>query len=180
MNEDEFIYALIAEGGSEHAMLDVLLKHDLLKFKKEQVLKEKVLRTRSGAKFQNEHLKQGFRGRKLIIYRVLDSKVENFKLGKAYQQKVEKIIDLRTRPEIEMLFIIHFDDYKKYNQVKSKMKPSDFAKQSYGLHIGNVKAYDDVFAFWDVRPCDLKNAIVRYAQLTDDDEVQTLSSILKK
>jgi hypothetical protein len=179
MLNEECLYALIAEGGSEHAILDVLIKHDLLVFRRDQILKEKVLRNRSGKSFQNEHLRQGFGSQQLIVYRVLDSKGENFKLSPAYRPKVKAVIDLRTRPEIEMLFVIHFGDYAKFCRVKSNVKPSEFAKMHYASQVRQIKSYEDVFAFWDARPHDLVRAIRQYAKYTDDKESETLAGIIR-
>lgn len=48
-------------------------------------------------------MKKDFAG-KIKVYRVLDSRRENFKISKAYQHKVE-IVNVITAPEIEMLII---------------------------------------------------------------------------
>ena len=173
------LYALIAEGGSEQAVLEILIENNLLVFPKEQIFKEQVLRTRAASSFQKKHLQQGLGNTKLIVYRILDSRGENFNLSAPYRNKVQEVIDLLTRPEFEMLFIIHFNDYASYRRVSSRMNPSDFAKEKYAQRVGNVKSREDVFAFWNDRPQDLVAAIREYARLSPDGIDNTLASILR-
>ncbi len=115
--------------------MDILLSHDMLQFSKEQLLDEKIIRTRSGSEFEKNYLRKRFKS-KVRVYRILDSKNEKFKLGKLYKDKVD-VINVITAPEIEML-IIHNEN--KYDQFKkSRKKPSDYCKQN--LKLGEVKSY---------------------------------------
>ncbi|MFI3215020.1 MAG: hypothetical protein R3Y24_17060 [Eubacteriales bacterium] len=54
----------------------------------------------------------------ITVYRILDSRKENFKLGKLYKDKVD-VINVITAPEIEML-IIHNEN--KYDEFKKSRK----------------------------------------------------------
>lgn len=83
--------ALLAEGSTEQAILNVLLDHDVLKFNRTDLLQEEVLRVRAGRLFAKRYLNKGLQS-KIDIYRVLDSRAENFKLPKAYEKKVSSII----------------------------------------------------------------------------------------
>lgn len=69
--------ALLAEGSTEEAILNVLLDHDALKFSRTDLLDEEVIRNRSGESFAKKRLNKG-RQSKIDIYRVLDSRAENF------------------------------------------------------------------------------------------------------
>ena len=52
---------------------------------------------------EEKYLRKGFL-EKISVIRILDSRRENFKLSKAYEQKVD-VINVITAPEIEMLII---------------------------------------------------------------------------
>jgi len=93
------LIALLAEGAAEQAILDVLLDNDKLIYNREELLNEEILRERSATRFQRRYLGLSF-SKKIKIYRILDSKGEQFKLGKAYQQNISNIINLYTTPEI--------------------------------------------------------------------------------
>ena len=150
--------ALLAEGSTEEAILNVLLDHDALKFSRTDLLDEEVIRNRSGKSFAKKRLNKG-RQSKIDIYRVLDSRAENFKLPKAYEKKVSSITDIYTRPEIEILYILYHNDYSKFaNQTD---KPSTFAKKNYH-DVHNLKAYDENYDFWNQHFDRLINALEQY------------------
>lgn len=133
MNDN--LIACICEGGAEQAIMDILLEENVLIFEKQQLLDEKIIRTRSASNFERDYLRKNF-AKKITLYRILDSRKENFKLSKLYKDKVE-VINVVTAPEIEML-IIHnenkYDDFK-----KRKMLPSVYCKQILKYH--DVKSY---------------------------------------
>ena len=89
------------------------------------MLEEEVIRCRDGKRFEEKYLRKGFL-EKISVIRILDSRRENFKLSKAYEQKVD-VINVITAPEIEMLIIFNEDKYKEFK--KSGKKPSDFCKE---------------------------------------------------
>lgn len=130
--------AVITEGGAETAIIDILLDNEKLIFTRDDMLENKVIKCRDAQTFQKRYLRKSF-AQTVTILRILDSRRENFKLSKAYTDKV-KVCDIVTAPEIEML-IIHnekkYDDFK-----KTRMKPSDYCKGV--LCYKNVKNYDFV------------------------------------
>lgn len=130
--------ACICEGSAEEAIMDILLDNDLLLFTREEMLEEQIIRCRDGKRFEEKYLRKGFTG-KISVIRILDSRRENFKLSKAYQNKVD-VINVITAPEIEMLIIFAEDKYQEFK--KSKKKPSIFCKED--LKMSNVKSYDYV------------------------------------
>ena len=71
------------------------------------------------------------------MIRILDSRREEFRLSKAYEQKID-VVNAITAPEIEML-IIHAEGA--YDQFKrSGKKPSEFCKTNLRMH--DVKSYE--------------------------------------
>lgn len=128
--------ACICEGGAERAILDLLLDAHKLIFEREDLIEEEVLRCRSGKAFEGRYLKKGF-SEKITVYRILDSRSENFKLSKAYVQKVD-VINVVTAPEIEMLIICNEGKYREFKNTGEK--PSTYCKSK--LKYKNVKSYD--------------------------------------
>ena len=165
--------ACICEGAAEEAIIDSLLDNNLLIFMREEMLEEQVIRCRDGKRFEERYLRKGFSG-KISIIRILDSRRENFKLSKAYQDKVD-VINVITAPEIEMLIIFAEDKYQEFK--KSKKKPSLFCKED--LKMSNVKSYDFVREYFsDVRV--LVAAIEKYNEISKVPKGEwTLGDLLK-
>ena len=132
--------ACIAEGAAETAIIDILVDHHLLIFDREEILDEQVLRCRSASAF--------------------DSRREKFRLGKAYEHKVD-VINVVTAPEIEMLIILNenrYDDFK-----KSGMKPSEYCVTV--LKLQHVKSYDFVKQYFS-DPSVLIAAMKKYTEVS--------------
>ena len=82
--------ACICEGSAKNAIMDILLDCNLLIFTREEMNEEEVIRCREGKKFEQKYLRKGFKD-KISVIRILDSRHENFKLSKAYADKVDAI-----------------------------------------------------------------------------------------
>lgn len=134
--------ACICEGGAERAILDLLLENNKLIFEKENLIEEEILRCRKGKDFEERYLKKGF-SEKITVYRILDSRKENFKLSPAYAKKVD-VINVITAPEIEMLIILNEGLYSEFK--KSGIKPSEFCKSK--MKCKEIKTYDFVKAYF--------------------------------
>ena len=128
--------ACICEGSAEEAIIDILVDNDLLIFKREEMLEERVIRCRSAKRFEERYLRKGF-DEQISVIRILDSRREEFRLSKAYEQKID-VVNVITAPEIEML-IIHAEGA--YDQFKrSGKKTSEFCKTNLWMH--DVKSYE--------------------------------------
>lgn len=160
MKNDKLI-ACIVECTAEEVIVNKLLEHDKLIFTKKEILEEQLLKERKGCVFEEKYLRKEFDS-KILIYRIIDSKNEKFKISRFYQEKVS-IIDVITAPEIEMLVIIKsgkYDDFS--NKYKKRMKPSDYCKQI--LKIPNVKSKEFLeFYFADID--ELVSLINKYSSL---------------
>ena len=135
--------ACICEGSAENAIMDILLDNNLLIFSREELLEEKVIRCREGKRFEERYLRRVPSEGKISVIRILDSRRENFKIGKAYEYMVD-VINVITAPEIEMLIIFNEDRYKEFK--KSGKKPSDFCKEN--LRMTDVKSYKFVKSYF--------------------------------
>lgn len=173
--------ALLAEGSSEQAVLDVLLDNDLLFVTREQLVNESVLRVRQAKKFERLYLRHSL-PKKMKIYRIHDSRKEAFNLSKVYVSRVElPIQEIYTTPEIEMLFIIYEGDYDAYvKKQKSKIKPSDYVKKEYGKKYTRCKEYSFVYDFWSNNLEKLLECINEFARVTTNAQENTISALLKQ
>lgn len=127
--------ACICEGGAERAIIDLLLDNDKLIFKRENLLDGELIRPRNAKVFEKRYLRKEFLD-KITVLRILDSRREEFKLSKGYQDKVD-VINVITAPEIEMLVICREGQYKKYK--RSNKKPSEYCIEV--LKYKEVKSY---------------------------------------
>ncbi|VWL85848.1 hypothetical protein [Oceanivirga miroungae] len=168
--------AIICEGAAEEAIIEILLEHSALIIKNDDYLiNRSPIRCRSANNFLENYLNFKFNS-KVKIYRILDSKNENFNISnrnkKIYGSRIE-VKNIITSPEIEMLIILSenkFDDYNKHH-----LKPSEYCKQI--LKISSVKDYDFVKEYFnDVNK--LLNAIKLYKQKKNV-KYQTLFDLLE-
>lgn len=139
---DRYI-ACLCEGAAEEAIMELLLEHDKLKFTAEDLIEERPLRCRKASAFESRYLRMSF-DKPIVVYRIIDSRPENFRLSAAYREKVESIINVVTAPEIEMLIVINEGKYNDFQKVKSKKKPSVYCKEM----LGNVKARDFIMTYF--------------------------------
>lgn len=151
--------ACICEGAAESAIIDIMLDNDLLIFRREEILDEQVLRCRDAKTFETRYLRKSYSD-KISVIRILDSRREVFKLGKAYEGKVD-VINIITAPEIEILIIITEKKYTEFK--KSKKKPSDFCKED--LRMTQVKSYAFVKNYFKDYQI-LMQAIKKYNELS--------------
>lgn len=122
--------ACICEGTAERVIIDLLLDNDKLIFSRDDLLEHEIIRCRNAKKFEEQYLRKGFT-EQITVLRILDSRREQFRLSRAYADKV-KVINVITAPEIEMLVIFNEGKYKDYK--KSNMKPSDYCKSELKFH----------------------------------------------
>ena len=166
--------ACICEGSAENAIMDILLDNDLLIFARDEMLEEEVIRCREGKKFEERYLRKGFAD-KISVIRILDSRRENFKLSRAYENKVD-VINIVTAPEIEMLIIFNENQYREFK--KYGKKPSDFCKEV--LRMTEVKSYSFVKEYFS-NPDTLIESIKKYHEISKIPKGEyTLLDLLKQ
>ena len=165
--------ACICEGTAEQVIMDLLLDNNKLIFSRNELLQHEVLRCRTGKNFEEQYLRKGFT-EQITVFRILDSRRENFKLSKAYQNKV-KIINVITAPEIEMLVILNEGKYADYK--KSGKKPSEYCKSDLKYH--DVKSATFVRSYFNDIDI-LIRAIIEYKRVSNIQRNEiTLADILK-
>lgn len=158
-------------------MVNYLLDHEMLIFRKSDLLFGKVTRSRGVKKIQEEYLSLSF-DKPVVIFRIIDSKSEKFKLDPAYRSRYEQnVFDIITRPEIEILIIIKNGDYERYsNKHKSKTKPSEYCQAKYGIK--KIKSEGKFILAFDNQE-QLISSITLYKRFADTNE-HTLNDLLKK
>lgn len=145
IHEDDII-ACICEGNSEKYLIQILLDREVLLFDKIQLLSDKVLSSsvdRDAQKFSKRYLTQDYGESRLIIIRILD-KVTPFKIPAPYSEKVTKVINVVTAPEIEMLMVHGESLYSEFQKVKSKKKVSKFIAEHKSISEKKVKSKEYV------------------------------------
>ncbi len=169
------IIACICEGTAEQAIIDILLENEKLIFSKNDLLDERVIRTRNAKKFEDKYLGKAF-SEKITIYRILDSVNEKFKLSKAYRNKVD-VINIYTRPEIEILIIINESKYDEFSKkYKNKIKASEYCKTK--LKLKDIKTRNFILNYFSDSD-KLVHVIKEYQRVTKKTEHKSLADLLK-
>ncbi len=137
LNINDFYILCICEGKAECAIMDILLDNDMLIFDRTVLLEEKVYKRMTKNRLIENFLQLDYE-KELLIFRILDSKKENFYLDKIYKKKV---YNFYTAHEIEFVFINYDNLYEEFQKCKSKVKASEFYKSQNKKY---SKGYDYV------------------------------------
>lgn len=137
---DHFIL-FVCEGKAERIMVNKLLDAAVLPLAPEMLIG--VTRERKADVIEQKYFNVDYDAPVTII-RVLDSLNEQFKTGKLYQGRYS-VVDVCTRPEVEMLVIHKEDQYKEW--AKSHKKPSAFCIEEMGM--SQVKSEEFLKGYWD-------------------------------
>ena len=144
------IVACIVEGKAEAAVIELLLKNNLLIFTEDDLLSGELIKERNADKFSEKYLGKRFDS-KVNVLRIHDSDKENFNLKKEYKPKCT-VYNIITYSEIEMLIILNEHKYEQFKKQKN-IKPSDFCSQF--LDIGYVKSK----SYWENYFSDINNLL---------------------
>lgn len=168
--------AILCEGAAEQAIMTILIEQNALSIKKNTLLYGEVFRERSAKSFFEKHMRSQM-DEEVIIYRILDSKKEKFKIDNKTKKDFSgkyRVVDVITSPEIEMLIIIAEGKYNEFIKMKSKMKPSDYCKSK--LRLKNVKDYKNVKEYFeDVNK--LIDAINKYHSLMKNNKEKNTKTL---
>lgn len=175
----------ISEGSAEEVIIKKLFNNDKLIFKNGDIYGEDKLirsfsRTRPSRKFAKENLEMDYGERHINILRILDSKTENFNLGKIYEERVNsgeiRIFNILTRPEIEMLIIINEGYYEKFTNKTKGLNANVYCKNEFNMK--QVKSNDFVSSyFYDIEI--LVNSIREYKRLHSEKDEYCLFDLLE-
>lgn len=121
---------IMTEGEDELAFINVLLKKDLLIFRKEELLMEQVFHSRQ-LKGKLIGFIQGIRNEDTVdIYRVGDKLSDDIIIPRTIlSRKIANKFKICTLPEFEILFILKEDFFDEYMKEKNRKKASVFYKE---------------------------------------------------
>ena len=144
--------ACICEGSAEAAIIDILLDNNLLIFERDEMLEEQVIRCREGKRFEERYLRKGFNG-KISVIRILDSRRENFKLSRAYQDKVDVIntvyyIDGKAAEDFSEKFTYGWRYIKEYDPEDFKTDKNTMEEAEAAAEVKNKEIADYCASKW--------------------------------
>ena len=159
-------YLLMCEGPNELEIIRILLEHDKLIFRSDDLLNLVPYHARqiasSGAVKAALNLYTG----EVVVLRIGDKLGEALKIPPQYKERITDVRKYCTKPELEMLLIITEGLEDEFEKIKSKRLPKDFSKEhiQYGR-----KRYDNSMAFFRTyygdRVDELTEAIRRYKKI---------------
>ena len=144
----DYLIICICEGTAEEDVINWFLDEDMLLFSRDDLIgktRGKVTRTRKAKRIESEILSYDF-DKEVVIFRIVDSKNEKFKLGNLYKERHD-VINYITNPEIEVLMITKCGDLDKYTKKFSHQKPSEYAKAYY--KVKNIKSQGTFCDFFE-------------------------------
>lgn len=162
------------EGKAEQAIIDLLLDADALIFKRVDLVGKKCTMIRSASRIEEEYLHTAY-NRPVVILRILDREKEKFNLRPLYKKQYA-VFSICTKPEIEILHIIHegkWTEYKKQN----KLKPSEYFQK---LHGGELTKSENFIKNYYDSVDDLIAAIHEYHRISAYKDIYDLSNLLKE
>lgn len=133
----------VCESAAEQVIISKLCNARVIDILPEHIID--ITRTRSAKAIEEKYLQVDY-DLPVYIVRILDSLKENFKLGNLYSGRFT-VINIHTRPEIEMLIIHHEGQYEEFK--KSGKKPSDYCKENLGMK--DVKSAAFLSGYWDAK-----------------------------
>lgn len=121
---------VLCEGSDEQTIINILLDNNKLKFNRDSLIGQRVYHARN---LNNPMITTELihNGKPVIIYRIGDTQTDNLRIPNDFKNLINKdrIYKYCTKPELEMLLLISENMINDYNKVKSKIKPSTYAKR---------------------------------------------------
>jgi len=121
-------YLIMCEGPNELEIIRILLEHDKLVYKADDLLNLVPYHARQIE--SNAAVKTALRlyPGEVHVLRIGDKLSDDLKIPKEYRQKITCVEKYCTKPELEMLLIISEHKESAFDKVKSKISPKSFAK----------------------------------------------------
>ncbi|WP_128837467.1 hypothetical protein [Streptococcus sp. DD11] len=172
--------AIIVEGATERAIIELLLENGCLKFSASQVINYDSIDGLDSpyrgpnrfygkpATFSNHYLTQDYEENKVIVFIIEDRSGIPYKISQPFLDKLQDggIYHVVTKSEIEMIEIYFRNLERGFEKVKSQTKPSTFLSQHLNKKINDIKSYSRIKM--DLNPYgDLVNAIKKYKSKSD-------------
>lgn len=157
---------IMCEGPNEVKVIDILLRHDCLKFTNDDLLGLRPYHARQIDKSAIVKTELNLYPYKVEVLRIGDSLNDALKIPKDYKNKIANVEKYCTKPEIEMLLIIAENLTAEFNKVKSKQNPKTFSKQNIKCGKRKYKNDTDFYTeYFDGDIDKLVNAIKEYKRI---------------
>lgn len=175
-------YLIMCEGAHEKKIIEILLEHDLLKIKYDDLLGLQVYHARQIKKSPVVKTQLSIYGEEVEIWRIGDKQSDKLEIPKEFKTKIKSVTKYCTLPELEILLILSEKMFKEYDKTKSQKHPKQFAKENI---IFNKKRYNGETEFYETYygsdVSKLVGAIREYKQRnhSHDSEQHYLVEILK-
>lgn len=150
---DDYFYAFIVEGATEKSIIEILLEDNRFTFSSDSVINYDLINGLDSPykgpgkfygcpdNFTDKYLNQEYEGKKIIILLVED-RDPAYKINQIYNEKIQDIYHVITKPEIEIIEILYDDkrsDFEKAWRKHKKLKPSEFLSQTMGMKMPEIK-----------------------------------------
>lgn len=165
-------YLVMLEGKTEKAFIEVLMEKGLFVIDEEDMLDLQPLLKRQIDGYVATMIRQLPFEEKVRVIRIGDKISDKLKkIPKDIIGKIESEEKYLTRPEFEMLMIIHEGLFKEYQKVKSTKKAKVFAKENIkcnGVRYNNSSEWVKEY----FTPIDIKKLLTKYRRLLKHDKTQ--------
>lgn len=119
-------YLIMTEGTCEKALLDVMKEKGLLFYDVIELLYEDIHHARQINNRLIEMINQLPINEQITIIRIGDKLNDELKIPIDLIDRIHKILKICIKPEFEILHIIFYKKFTKYNSIKRKIKPSEY------------------------------------------------------
>ena len=174
------LVAIVVEGATEKAIIELLLENNCLKFSYSQVINYDQIDGLDSpyrganrfygnpATFSNHYLTQDYEENKIIIFIIEHRLKMPYKIVQPYLDKLQDsgVYHVITKSEIEMIEIYFRELEGQFEKVKSKDKPSVFLASQLKIRANHLKSYDRIKNDLN-HSVDLVNAIKKYKSKSD-------------
>ena len=139
-------YLIMCEGTNEKTILELLLEHNKLIFKQDDLLNLEIYHAKQFVPYIISNINH-YNG-DITILRIGDKQKDILKIPKEISHRItsKNIIKCRTSFELEILLIINEGKYKEFIKVKSKVTAKEFAKTNIKY---NGQYYNGSCEFWE-------------------------------
>lgn len=138
-------YLIMCEGQNERELIRILLEHDCLFFKENDVLGLTPFHARQIKNSSIVKTELKMYTKEVQVLRVGDKQSDKLAVPSEFKHQITSITKYCTKPELEILLIISEGLLKEYEKVKSTTKAKDYAKKNI---VHNRKKYDNSSSFY--------------------------------
>ena len=160
------------EGTAEKTVIELLMDSDKLCFNRKNLIDNECTTLRKAKDIANEYLTREYE-LEIVILRIIDREKDNFKIPSTYllNRKVA-FFDVVTKPEIEILHIIHYGLTKEFERFckrqKQKFNASSFCKSELPLEHSlakNIKSENSIRRIYENNIDGLVDTIKKYHRI---------------